>query len=100
MAFFGLQEALLAGDNGFFGIRKGELRIKPSGSFVMSCVEGFYTAARKNIFLAKKVVKQFFTYFSMTRGASSYQMGRIYGAGKVLWNSQTAHPSCSLRIII
>ena len=72
MAFFGLQEALLAGDNGFFGIRKGELRIKPSGSFVMSCVEGFYTTARKNIFLAKKVVKQFFTYFSMTRGASSY----------------------------
>jgi hypothetical protein len=31
MAFFGLQEAPLAGDNGFFGIRKGELRIKPAG---------------------------------------------------------------------
>ena len=27
-------------------------------------------------------------------------MGRIYRTGKVLWNSQTTHPSCSLRIII
>lgn len=72
MAFFDPQEAFLAGDNGFFSARKGALRIKPAGVFVMSCVDGFYAEARKNIFLAKKVVKQFFTYFSMTRGASSY----------------------------
>jgi hypothetical protein len=68
MAFFAPQEGFLAGDNGFFSARKGALRIKPAGVSVMSCVDGFYAEARKNIFLAKKVVKQFFTYFSMTRG--------------------------------
>ena len=68
MAFFGLQEAHLASGNGFFGIRKGELRIKPAGVFVMSCVDEFYAATRKNIFLVKKVVKQFLTYFSMMGG--------------------------------
>ena len=72
MAFFGLQEAPLAGDNGFFGVRKIELRIKPVGCFVMNCVDEFYAATRKNIFLAKKSVKKYFNYFSMTKGVSSY----------------------------
>jgi len=49
-----------------------ELRIKPAGVFVISCVNGFYAAARNDVLLAKKAVKKFFTYFSMTRGASSY----------------------------
>ncbi|MFI3136845.1 MAG: hypothetical protein QX197_08705 [Methylococcaceae bacterium] len=68
MAFFGLQEAPLAGDNGFFGVRKIELRIKPAGGFVMNCVDEFYAATRKNIFLAKKAIKKYFNYFSMTKG--------------------------------
>jgi hypothetical protein len=34
----------------------------------MSCVDEFYPALRKNIFVAKKAVKQYFTYFSMARG--------------------------------
>jgi len=68
MAFFDPQEAPLAGGNGFFGIRKGELRIKPAGSFVISCADGFYADARKDTFLVKKAVKQFFIYFSMMRG--------------------------------
>ena len=54
MAFFDPQEAPLAGGNGFFGIRKGELRIKPAGSFVISCADGFYADARKDTFLVKK----------------------------------------------
>ena len=65
MSFFDSQEALLVGNNGFFGIQKGELRIKPADVFVMSCVDEFYVALRKNIFLAKKAVKKIFTYFSM-----------------------------------
>lgn len=68
MAFFDPQEAFLAGDNGFFSARKGALRIKPVGVFVMSCVDEFYAEARKNIFLAKKVVKQFFAYFFNDEG--------------------------------
>jgi hypothetical protein len=68
MAFFDPQEAPLAGGNGFFGIRKGELRIKPAGGFVISCADGFYADARKDTFLVKKAVKQFFIYFSMMRG--------------------------------
>ena len=68
MAFFDLQEAPMADDNGFFDIRKGELRIKPAGIFVISCADGFYADARKDAFLVKKAVKQFFIYFSMMRG--------------------------------
>ena len=45
-----------------------ELRIKPAGVFVMSCVNEFYAAVRKNIFLAEKAVKQFFTYFFNAHG--------------------------------
>jgi hypothetical protein len=68
MAFFDLLKALLVSDNGFFCIQKSELKIKPAGVFVMSCVDEFYPALRKNIFVAKKAVKQYFTYFSMARG--------------------------------
>jgi hypothetical protein len=46
-----------------------ELKIKPAGAFVMSCADGFYAAARKDIFLAKKSVKQFFTYFFNVEGS-------------------------------
>ena len=68
MAFFGLQEAHLAGDNDFFGIRMMELRLKSAGVFVMSCVDGFYAAAIKNIYFVKNVVKKFFTYFFNDEG--------------------------------
>ncbi|MFI3185255.1 MAG: hypothetical protein QX198_04675 [Methylococcaceae bacterium] len=68
MAFLGLQEALLAGGNGFFSARKIELRIKPAGVLITNCVDGFYTAARKDIFLVKKAVKKFFTYFFNAEG--------------------------------
>jgi len=67
MAFFGLQEAHLAGDNDFFGIRMMELRLKSAGVFVMSRADGFYAAERKNIFLSKNPVKQFLISFSLTR---------------------------------
>jgi len=50
----------------------------------MSCVDGFYAEARKNIFLAKKTVKKFFTYFSMTRGASRYQILMLAGFAKCI----------------
>ena len=70
MAFFNPQEVTLAGGNGFFGIRKGDLRIKPADSFVISCADRFYADARKDTFLVKKAVKQFFIYFSMMRGAA------------------------------
>ena len=68
MAFFGLQKAHLAVDNGFFGLRNIELRIKLAGVFVMSCVDGFYAVTRKNILLMKKAVKQFIIYFSTAAG--------------------------------
>jgi hypothetical protein len=68
MAFFDPWEVLLASDNGFYGVLKGELRIKPAGNFVMSCANGFYAAARKGIFLVKKAVKQLFIYFFNDEG--------------------------------
>ena len=63
MAFFDPQEAPLAGGNGFFGIRKGELRIKPAGGFVISCADGFYADARKDTFLVKKLSSNFLFIF-------------------------------------
>jgi hypothetical protein len=38
----------------------------------MRCVGRFYAIAKNDIFLVEKAVKQFFIYFSMTGGASSY----------------------------
>ena len=38
----------------------------------MRCVGRFYAIAKNDIFLVEKSVKQFFIYFSMTGGASSY----------------------------
>jgi hypothetical protein len=40
----------------------------------MNCVDGFYAALRKNIFLAKKAVKQFFTYFFNDEGSEQLQI--------------------------
>jgi hypothetical protein len=39
----------------------------------MRCVGRFYAIAKNDIFLVEKAVKQFFIYFSMTGGASSYE---------------------------
>ena len=41
----------------------------------MRCVGRFYAIAKNDIFLVEKAVKQFFIYFSMTGGASSYVEG-------------------------
>ena len=38
----------------------------------MSCVDRFYAIVKKDIFLTKKAVKQFFIYFFNDEGASSY----------------------------
>jgi hypothetical protein len=45
----------------------------------MRCVGRFYTIAKNDIFLVEKAVKQFFIYFSMTGGASSYTKTLIAG---------------------
>ena len=68
MAFFDPQEAPLAGGNGLFGIRKGELRIKPAGSFVISCAYGFYADARKDTFFGKKSCQAIFYLFFNDEG--------------------------------
>ena len=68
MAFFGPQEVPLAEDNGFFGIQKGALRIKPAGVFVMSRVDGFYAAARKNIFFGEKSCQVIYYLFFNNEG--------------------------------
>jgi hypothetical protein len=39
----------------------------------MRCVGRFYAIAKNDISLVEKAVKQFFIYFSMTGGTSSYQ---------------------------
>ena len=38
----------------------------------MRCVGRFYAIAKNDISLVEKAVKQFFIYFSMTGGTSSY----------------------------
>jgi hypothetical protein len=43
----------------------------------MRCVGRFYAIAKNDIFLVEKAVKQFFIYFSMTGGASSYEFYSI-----------------------
>jgi hypothetical protein len=68
MAFFDPQEAPLAGGNSFFCIRKGDLRIKPAGSFVISCTDGFYADARKDTFLVKKKLSSNFLFIFNDEG--------------------------------
>ena len=54
MAFFGLQEPHLAGDNDFFGIRMMELRFKSAGVFVMNCVDGILRGGNKKYLFDEK----------------------------------------------
>ena len=72
MAFFGLQEALLASGNRLFVFERVRQVLNLLVLIVMRCVGRFYTIAKNDIFLVEKAVKQFFIYFSMTGGASSY----------------------------
>ena len=73
MAFFGLQEALLASGNRLFVFERVRQGLNLLVLIVMRCVGRFYTIAKNDIFLVEKAVKQFFIYFSMTGGASSYK---------------------------
>jgi hypothetical protein len=43
----------------------------------MRCVGRFYAIAKNDISLVEKAVKQFFIYFSMTGGTSSYNIAII-----------------------
>jgi len=63
MAFFDLQEAQLAGDNHFFGIRMMELRLKSAGVFAMSCVDGILRGGNKKYLFDEKCCQEVFTYF-------------------------------------
>jgi len=72
MAFFDPQEALMTGNNGFFGVRKGELRSKPAGVICNELCRRILRGGKKRYFLVKKAVKQFFIYFFNDEGASSY----------------------------
>lgn len=77
MAFFGLQEALLASGNRLFVFERVRQVLNLLVLIVMRCVGRFYTIAKNDIFLVEKAVKQFFIYFSMTGGASSYDKSML-----------------------
>ena len=68
MAFFGLQEAHLAGENRFIDGRKSKLRIKSAGVFSNELRREILLNSKKNYFFVKKAVKQFIIYFPNDEG--------------------------------
>jgi hypothetical protein len=63
MAFFDPQEALLAGGNRFFCIRKGELRIKPAGVICNELCRWILCNRKKRYFFDGKSCQAIFYLF-------------------------------------
>ena len=63
IAFFDLLEALLANEKEFFVSGWLSYGLGLAASSVMGCLDGFYTNLKNNIFLPKKAVKRFFTFY-------------------------------------
>jgi hypothetical protein len=63
MAFFGLQEALLASGNRLFVFERVRQVLNLLVLIVMRCVGRFYTIAKNDIFLVEKLSSNFLFIF-------------------------------------